>query len=42
MKEIGKSLKTDDEDVFAKVATTSVNSPKYGEGLADALDVGAF
>ncbi|WP_169544812.1 DUF898 family protein [Sneathiella aquimaris] len=42
MKEIGKSLKTDDEDVFAKVAATSVNSPKYGEGLADALDVGAF
>ena len=29
-------------DVFKDVAVSSENSPKYGEGLADALDVGAF
>jgi hypothetical protein len=29
-------------EVFKDVAASSVDSPKYGEGLADALDVGAF
>ncbi len=29
-------------EVFKDVAASSANSPKYGEGLADALDVGAF
>ncbi|WP_025899819.1 YjgN family protein [Sneathiella glossodoripedis] len=31
-----------DTGVFNQVAASSVDSPKYGEGLADALDVGAF
>ncbi len=29
-------------EVFSDVAAASHDSPKYGEGLADALDVGAF
>ena len=35
-------LYTDNLSVFKDVATASHDSPKYGEGLADALDVGAF
>lgn len=33
---------TDNLVVFSDVAAASHDSPKYGEGLADALDVGAF
>lgn len=35
-------LAVDNPDVFVQVAASSHDSPKYGEGLADALDVGAF
>ncbi|WP_169568615.1 DUF898 family protein [Sneathiella limimaris] len=33
---------TDNLEVFNEVAASSQDSPKYGEGFADALDVGAF
>ncbi|MCG8490604.1 MAG: DUF898 domain-containing protein [Sneathiellales bacterium] len=36
------SISTDNPAVFEEVAVSSRTSPKYGEGLADALDVGAF
>ena len=35
-------LRSDNPQVFVEVAKSSENSPKYGEGFADALDVGAF
>ncbi|MEH6402745.1 MAG: DUF898 family protein [Sneathiella sp.] len=42
MKAVCSSLKTTNHSVFEEVAASSETSPKYGEGLADALDVGAF
>lgn len=42
VKVICKTLSTDNVQIFEEVAANAHNSPKYGEGLADALDVGAF
>lgn len=42
IKIIAETLSTDNVRIFEEVATSAHNSPKYGEGLADALDVGAF
>ncbi len=42
VKIVCKTLSTDNVQVFEEVAASAENSPIYGEGLADALDVGAF
>jgi hypothetical protein len=42
LKAVCASLLTDNLPVFENVAAASRDSPRYGEGLADALDVGAF
>lgn len=42
VKAICDTLLTDNVQVFEEVAASSHASPVYGEGLADALDVGAF
>jgi len=42
MKAVCGSLKITNVSIFEEVAANSENSPQYGEGLADALDVGAF
>ena len=39
---LATTLRVDKEGVFNATAMSSENSPKYGEGFADALDVGAF
>ncbi len=39
---LATTLRVDSEGVFKATALSSENSPKYGEGFADALDVGAF
>ena len=36
------SLSIHNIDVFEETAASSEKSPKYGEGFADAMDVGAF
>ncbi|MCF8467193.1 MAG: DUF898 domain-containing protein [Sneathiella sp.] len=42
VKAVCHSLYVHNVDVFEETAAMSVNSPKYGEGFADAMDVGAF
>ncbi len=39
---ITSTMTISDPEIFEQVARTSQDSPTYGEGLADALDVGAF
>ncbi len=39
---MSRHIRSDNSQVFVEVAKSSENSPKYGEGFADALDVGAF
>ncbi|MEP3244795.1 MAG: DUF898 family protein [Sneathiella sp.] len=39
---VSESLQTDNAEIFEQVAASAEKSPKYGEGFADALDVGAF
>lgn len=42
VKAVSRSLSTDNAKIFDEVAASSEQSPVYGEGLADAMDVGAF
>ncbi|TNE36072.1 MAG: DUF898 family protein [Alphaproteobacteria bacterium] len=42
LKVICRTLHIHDFGVFEETASASVDMPKYGEGFADALDVGAF
>lgn len=37
-----RSIAIDNVDVFGEVAASTHEAPSYGEGIADALDVGAF
>jgi len=39
---VSKSIKITNIDAFEHAAASARKSPKYGEGFADALDVGAF
>lgn len=42
VRKICETTEIENLDVFEETAASSVNSPKYGEGFADAMDVGAF